>query len=1062
MPDSPPGATPRMTTDRWRQITRAVDAALELPREERNAFLDRCCVDDPELCAAAKRLLEACEQAGTSSGFLADSVGAYAATIVADLPGRISAAEKALQPTLGAALADRYIVERELGRGGMAIVYLAQDKKHNRPVALKVLRPDLRDSMPATRFLQEVEITARLNHPHILPLLDSGEAGDVLYYVMPHVEGESLRARLKREIQLPIDEAARLAREVADALDCAHRHGVVHRDIKPENILLQEGHALVADFGIARAIVRSTSDPRTSIGVSLGTPHYMSPEQSAGASDIDGRSDLFALGCVLHEMIAGEPPFTGPTVQAVVAKTIAMPAVPLRQLRDTVSEGIEIAVLRALAKVPADRYPSAAAMREALGVHAVNSPDHVASHSLLNRHHFGEKQLGDPMPTSAHWSGRSRLIALAIAILVAVITIGLLVRPDIRELLDRTSDGFIATDSPPKSPAWIIVADFEAPPGDSTVGSVVQSLVSTALDQSHVVRTVPASQLRLGLVAAGKPESTPISAAIARELALRGSIKAVITGKLDRVGRTHILTVQALRPDSSISLVTASGSALDADALIPLVDKVSRELRRGLGEQRGNLTADYFTLRWALTPSLTAYLKVREAGRLMSGQRSDLAIPLYHEAVGLDSGFVGAWISMGIAFYTMGLVDSARFALAHAQRYPDRLRKGAHENFKELLAIVSGDTKGALQAVDEVLARNPTQPAALVNRANILSDFHRYEEAVESSRRAMSVGPFGPSPQSINNTARFLMCVGRFEDARAVAKLGRGPISEQRLLQVALGTNNWSEAGKLAHGLRQPGRPSTYRRSALLALASIRAARGSVRDAGSLLREAEELQGGFESTPSVRRPIIARIVLGLASGQSPEFVQSRFGTDTSEQMEVVRATLAGVNRDLTTATSIVERLPLATRSDSIGRQLALAAVAAGKGQWRQVIGYLGKPARETHEASARSGLSPWLLSRWLVATAYERDMSADSAVQYYEMITDAAESVRNDELELRGFALPFAHQRLVVLLARMGRLDDARRHWDAFSDLFVDPDPQFRPLIREARNALAQAEASRR
>src|SRR5213593_2575239 len=236
---------------------------------------------------------------------------------------------------LRASLAGRYTIERELGRGGMATVYLARDVKHDRPVALKVLRPELAASVGAERFLREIQVTAHLTHPNILPLLDSGRADDFLYYVTPYVEGESLRNRLDREGQLPVAEAVRLAASVAAALDCAHRHQIVHRDIKPENILLEEGQAVVADFGIARALHAAEGGNLTETGVTLGTAAYMSPEQ-ATADKLDGRTDIYSLGCVLYEMLTGEPPYTGPTAQAVIAKRFSEPIPHVRTLRDTV------------------------------------------------------------------------------------------------------------------------------------------------------------------------------------------------------------------------------------------------------------------------------------------------------------------------------------------------------------------------------------------------------------------------------------------------------------------------------------------------------------------------------------------------------------------------------------------------------------------------------------------------------------------------------------------------------------------------------------------------------
>jgi len=268
---------------------------------------------------------------------------------------------------LQSALADRYRIDSEIGAGGMATVYLAQDLRHDRKVALKLLRPELSAVIGAERFLAEIKLTANLQHPHILPLFDSGEADAHLFYVMPFVEGESLRSRLNREKQLPVAEAVRIATEVASALDYAHRHGVVHRDIKPENILLHDGRALVADFGIALAAARSDGGTRmTETGMSLGTPHYMSPEQAMGEREITARSDVYALGCVLYEMLTGEPPFTGPTAQAIIARVMTEEPRSLTLQRRTVPPHVEVAVLTALSKLPADRFATAAQFGEAL------------------------------------------------------------------------------------------------------------------------------------------------------------------------------------------------------------------------------------------------------------------------------------------------------------------------------------------------------------------------------------------------------------------------------------------------------------------------------------------------------------------------------------------------------------------------------------------------------------------------------------------------------------------------------------------------------------------------
>jgi eukaryotic-like serine/threonine-protein kinase len=312
---------------------------------------------------------------------------------------------------LRAALADRYLIEGELGQGGMATVYLAEDLRHSRRVALKVLRRELAAVIGAARFLTEIRTTANLQHPHILPLFDSGEVDGTVFYVMPVVEGESLRERLTREKQLPVEEAARIAREVAGALDYAHRHGVIHRDVKPENILLHDGRALVADFGIALAANEAGGTRMTETGMSLGTPQYMSPEQAMGERDVSARSDVFSLGCVLYEMLTGEPPFTGATAQAIVARVLTEQPRSVTGQRRTVPAHVDAAVRRALQKLPADRFQSAARFADALSDAASG-------------------EWTDPAGSPASGAGRrSAILRVAPWVLAAALGVGLVVQP---------------------------------------------------------------------------------------------------------------------------------------------------------------------------------------------------------------------------------------------------------------------------------------------------------------------------------------------------------------------------------------------------------------------------------------------------------------------------------------------------------------------------------------------------------------------------------------------------------------------------------------------------------
>jgi len=320
---------------------------------------------------------------------------------------------------LSAALSDRYRIERELGQGGMATVYLAHDLKHDRQVAIKVLRPELAAMIGSERFLQEIRVTARLRHPHILPLYDSGAVDNVLYYVSPLVEGGSLKARLERDGKLPTTEAVRIARDVADALDFAHQHGVIHRDIKPDNILLEAGHAVIADFGIARAVSAAGADRMTQAGVSVGTPTYMSPEQASGELEIDGRADIYGLGVVLYEMLSGKPPFSGQTLQALMAAVLTREATPLPESPDVPPE-LSKAVSKAMAKKPSDRFASAREFSQALGVH--EEPQALATSSARRTRVLAFAGLGALALIFWLTSHRSRPPARASATRLAQIT----------------------------------------------------------------------------------------------------------------------------------------------------------------------------------------------------------------------------------------------------------------------------------------------------------------------------------------------------------------------------------------------------------------------------------------------------------------------------------------------------------------------------------------------------------------------------------------------------------------------------------------------------------------
>jgi len=440
---------------------------------------------------------------------------------------------------LRAALAGRYTVERELGRGGMAVVYLARDVKHDRLVAVKVLRPEVSTSLGPERFLREISLAARLAHPHIVPLHDSGEAGGLLYYVMPYVEGETLRARLDREHRLDPAAAVALTREVADALDYAHRQGVVHRDIKPENILLEAGHAVVTDFGIARAL--SVAGSRiTTAGFALGTPEYMSPEQAAGESAVDGRSDLYSLGCVLFEALTGRTPFGGDP-RRVMAQHVGTPVEAIRKIVPGVSAGVAAALERALAKAPEDRFTTAGAFAAALG--------------------------GGRQPLRG--ATRRKLVAGgALVVLVAAVVV---VRPNLRRPV-----------TPPLDPTHVAVLYFQ----DRSVPGQAVPEVASGLTEAIIDRLGGVSELHVTSAAGVRHLQgtvTPLDS-IARAL----DVGSVVTGTVTRSGDRLQATVQLVDPRTGEQKQSQTVERPWGDLLAlrdTVVDDVADMLRQALGRE---------------------------------------------------------------------------------------------------------------------------------------------------------------------------------------------------------------------------------------------------------------------------------------------------------------------------------------------------------------------------------------------------------------------------------------------------------------------------------------------
>jgi tetratricopeptide (TPR) repeat protein len=626
------------------------------------------------------------------------------------------------------ALHDRFTFERELGRGGMGLVWLARDLRHNRQVAVKVIRPELASVLGAERFAREIQLAAQLQHPNIVPVYESGECQGTLYYVMPYVEGESLRAQLRREAQLPLDDALRIAREVADALAYAHAHGVVHRDIKPENILLAGGHALVVDFGIARAITAAGTDRLTETGLVIGTPAYMSPEQSSGSPALDGRSDLYSLACVVYEMLAGEPPYTGPSSQAIIAKRLTEPVPHLRTVREGIPEGVEQAITRALAKVPADRYLTARAFSAAL-----------------------ERTIGAPSARTTRVARIARVprriwILTALTLGAAAVTVAATAALRLRQPLVYTA-------------GRVAVAPIENQTGDSAVAHFTRQLLTAlpdAVAREGVGDPVPAATVR-DVLARARGSPGEVADRLARETSAGLELRGVCTqaGAAGTACQMDVLRMPAKALRMSVSVTgdpaqLAFGAELTERVLVALL------LQRTYGDQ--------VTWQGEYIPRSLAAVRAM-ASELDRPWKQGSGVA---EAARLDTAWVGA-----AAFATEhdSSDAAAESTLVRLLRRPG-LSTGEHETVAYELAGRRADPELAFTLAQRRFAINPVWwRNRLLGYALMTSRPHVALTASAEPDSASAPAGTGPDAQSYHLRGYALHQLGRYREQLQLARL---------------------------------------------------------------------------------------------------------------------------------------------------------------------------------------------------------------------------------------------------------------------------------------------------
>ncbi len=734
------------------------------------------------------------------------------------------------------ALADRYPIERVLGEGGMATVYLAEDPKHHRRVAVKVMRPELAASLGAERFLREVEISAQLTHPHILPVYDSGAVDGVLYYVMPFVEGESLQQRIERDGQLPVEEALRIAREVAEALSYAHERSIIHRDIKPANILMSRGHALVADFGIARAMGGDVTITRT--GLAVGTPQYMSPEQATGSSGVDGRSDVYAMGCVLYEMLAGEPPFTGRTAQAIISRSLTEAPRPLTSSRAGLPPTLDAVVTRALARNPADRWQTAQQFADALGrtldtlrsgegVAAVATTAGPAPARVWGLFAFASViTLGVFYGLVSRWGLPVWLLYLAIALLaIGAVVLSVTGRlesrrragaetPGLARLFtwgNATLGGILALGS------WALVVSALVlrGPGGAAVGGAVRLAVLPfenrgTTDDAYFadgiadeIRGKLAALSGFQVTARGSSEqyrrSAKPSQEIGKELGVDYLLTATVRWAKGADGTNRVQVVPELTDVRKGDVTWQQPFDADLTDVFRVQSEIASRVAGALGVALGSREQQKLAVR--PTENLAAYDLYLKGRAVIGVDPATLRekTSLFEQSVALDSSFAGAWSQLGQALttlYSNSVPDPtvARRAEAAARRALalDPEGTAGHLAMARYLQSVSKQLSKAEDETAKAIRIAPNDPEALEVAANIERSTGRWEAALAHIEQARRLDPRSVRIASLHQNLllwlrRYPEALGASEAALAIAPGDLSNSQDKAMVYLAQG-----------------------------------------------------------------------------------------------------------------------------------------------------------------------------------------------------------------------------------------------------------------------------------
>ena len=1026
---------------------------------------------------------------------------------------------------LKTALADRYAIERAVGHGGMATVYLAEDLKHRRKVAVKVLSPEIATAVGGERFLREIEIAAGLQHPHVVPLYDSGEADGLLYYVMPYIEGEALSARLERDGALPIDEALRILRDVVDALSYAHARGVVHRDIKPDNVMFSGSHAVVLDFGVAKALREAVgSTELTTTGLALGTPAYMAPEQATAEPTIDHRADIYAVGILAYEMIAGLPPFRGTTPQAILGAHLTKAPEPIETLREGVPAPVSALINQCLEKQPEHRVQDTSDLLAQIA--ALATPKGTAAFAAATSEPAGlvrsTQLIAFYSVTAAVVAGISYGLMMSLGLpnfvfpfTVVLLILGLPILLSTLRLERRrvsAERGRLPTASESKVSRWltwprafsgglvafsalsllvagyvamrtlgigplgtlvatgvleeqdrVILTEFVDQSGDATLAGAVTEAFRVDLGQSPMITLVQGSELAEAFARMEREPPAILTVDLAREVAAREGIKAVVSGEINSVGGQYVLSTQVLAASSGDILVSLRETASDSTELIAALDRLSKGLRERVGESLVSIRSGP-ALRRVTTASLPALRKYSQASRAMDAGEAGRAVSLFQEAIELDTAFAMAYRGLAIQLLNYGIERAlATSSMNKAYEYRDRLTEKERLWTEGSYHMGRGETDEALSAYQTLLEMEP-EGAAILNNIGVLYNLNRQNErALEYYVRSRDLDPTSSNASFnvvVNNIELGRIAEARAENERFAEAVPGHPRYQINRYFIAIAEFDYAAAAEAIDAWAEFGDQASNAlvTSSHFGLAAIA---GRIAAAEQALEESRIRAASGRQVPEYLRDVIGAGLFEISSLGDADRAVSRV---ESALDSFPLASLEPFDRPYLELAAFYARAGRLDRARLLLTQFAsevpedLRVLAEAEFQRAQAFFALAEgrldDGRDRFLQSDRGSCPVCVLPG--LAQLYDRQGNTDSL---FAVLDRYVNSFDDDRFMIDALELPGAYVRLGELYEARGDRENAIDYYDRFVNLWRNADAELQPQVDDVRGRISRLAA---